>query len=462
MVCSRWYNVIRDSPPLWSRIYASDSLEVVGMALQRSSSHYLDIVLESFELGSQARDDIRTFFATLRPHNDRWRNVEASARFPWMHVVTDAFKGSAPNLERLSVTDQDTVSSSVEVDLFGGAVPQLKHLTLNGVSVRWSSEVVRGLKVIDLSWICFPSANTILDILSHSLQLQRAVIRRCTTGTVAMDSSPSVQLPNLSFLQLDLGRLEKVDWALDRIEVPKPCSFATSFRAGEDIEDFLSHKVLKWISKWKPPAQLPLDGFLLDIDHAEMIVEMSMPDHPEPLSFAIEASGPGWADQFQLTLRRLISEFVSWTKTCTTFRLKLGYAPPQSKDCSTAQFIIQELTRLPPVTSLEISTIGEDSLLDTLIREGNASVFQSVRTLSFSMMGAIDSTRTLEWISSTVRTINDSAAMSSNELNHRQLQRIEVWVPFDVDLSETGVVKATVKDLEAIVGYGKVFIVDDI
>lgn len=432
------------------------------MALQRSSSHYLDIVLESFELGSQAQDDIQAFFATLRPHNDRWRNVEASARYPWMHVVTAAFEGPAPNLEKLSMTDQDTVSSSVEIDLFGGTVPRLKHLTLNGVSVRWSSEVIHGLKDLDLSWIRFPSANTVLDILSHSPQLQRAVIRRCTTGSVATDFSPSVQLSNLSFLELDLGRLEKVDWALDRIEVPRPCSFATSFRAGENIEDFLNHKVLKWTSKWKPPTQLPLDGLLLDIDHAEMLVGMSIPDHPEPLSLAIDGSGPRWADQFQLTLRRLISEFVSWAKTCTTFRLKLGYPPPHSKDCPTAQFIIQELTRLPPVTSLEISTIGEGSLLDTLIREGTASVFQSVRTLSFSLMGAIDSARRSEWIPNTVRAINNTTAVSSNELNHGQLRRLELWVSFDVDPSEAEVVKATVKDLEAIVGSGKVFIVDDI
>ncbi|KAG8913948.1 hypothetical protein FRC01_004296, partial [Tulasnella sp. 417] len=45
-VCSYWYNLIRDSPPLWTRLDLSDPPEVVEIVLQRSSSHLLDVILD--------------------------------------------------------------------------------------------------------------------------------------------------------------------------------------------------------------------------------------------------------------------------------------------------------------------------------------------------------------------------------------------------------------------------------
>lgn len=187
------------------------------------------------------------------------------------------------------MTDEYNTSSTGENDLFGGTAPRLTELTLNGVSIRWDSEVLYDLTVLDLSWIRFPSTHTILNILLHSPQLRTAVIYRCTTDSMHEPSSSSIQLPHLASLRLDLGALGAIEEVLEHIAAPGCCSLATSLQADEKIEEFLQRRLLKWTLKWRYLALDPLEGLLLEINGGDLRVELSTANRSEPLALAIES-----------------------------------------------------------------------------------------------------------------------------------------------------------------------------
>ncbi|KAG8900796.1 hypothetical protein FRC00_011140 [Tulasnella sp. 408] len=134
-----------------------------------------------------------------------------------MADIIPALTEPAPNLENLSFADADTISCAREFDLFGGKTPRLSNLTLNGVSVRWDSEILHDLTILDLSWIRFPSTDAILRALSHSPHLENLIIYRCSTVSRAQPPFPSIQLQKLLRLEVDLDDEATTQNFLDRI-----------------------------------------------------------------------------------------------------------------------------------------------------------------------------------------------------------------------------------------------------
>ncbi|KAG9037828.1 hypothetical protein FS837_001368, partial [Tulasnella sp. UAMH 9824] len=133
-VCSHWYNVIRDSPPLWTQVCRSDPLRVVEMVLQRSSCHPLAIIID--QEASQSTPELRAFMEFISLHKDRWQNMNIRVPRGCMEEMIEALGGPPPNLEKLSFIDRDTMACSQEYDLFGGRAPRLINCTLDGVSIR--------------------------------------------------------------------------------------------------------------------------------------------------------------------------------------------------------------------------------------------------------------------------------------------------------------------------------------
>ncbi|KIO22545.1 hypothetical protein M407DRAFT_27945 [Tulasnella calospora MUT 4182] len=209
-VCSHWHHVIRDSPPLWTRLNLSKPPQVVEIALQSSSSHLLDIVYHSqttpYRLVKVALARFQSNVDAVRPHRDRWRSMhmDISASDLGMEDAIEILKEPAPILEKLSLIDQTTMCCTLESDLFGGNAPRLKNLTLDGVSIPWDSEVLHDLMFLSLSYIMFPSTDVILHALSHSPKLQKLHIVKCRTKSMATPSSPFVQLSQLLWLGVNL------------------------------------------------------------------------------------------------------------------------------------------------------------------------------------------------------------------------------------------------------------------
>ncbi|KAG8924987.1 hypothetical protein FRC01_010823 [Tulasnella sp. 417] len=456
-VCSYWYNVIRDSPPIWAQIHSSDSPNIVEMAFQRSSSHLIDIKIH------QVRDQehLQQFINTILSHTNRWRSLDAFAACSWMSLLTTALNKPALNLEKLSLTDQDTTSSNDAVDLFGGTAPQLKKLTLNGVSARWDSEVVHGLKFIDLSWIHFPSTKTVLDILFHSPQLQRVIVWQCTTGSIFTDSSYSIQLSRLSSLHIDLDSLEAIDSILASLKGSDRISLSIPLLAGENFDGFLRSRLGGWTSNWNVTPTFQLGGLELEIDTSDLRMGILTPGHPEPLTLAFDGfnvRGPELLVAFSFVVDRL----GSWAKESSTMHLKLGNLPHVYPfyQVSTQRTFVNELCRLPPITSLEISGGHLRSLVDIVIREGGSSIFRDVCALSFSALDYSELSQTLEWLSHTVRFIKAATESSLDEVNRKpKLQKVELRFFLPVDSNKVESVEVAVKELEGIVGPGTVFVI---
>ncbi|KIO22535.1 hypothetical protein M407DRAFT_27935 [Tulasnella calospora MUT 4182] len=455
-VCSHWCSVIRDSPPLWTQLHLWDSPNIVKMAIQRSSCHLLDITINKSSYLRRAYEDMQEFLNTIILHRNRWRTLGVSLRSSLIPLVTAALEEPALNLEKLSLIDQDTVSSTLQVDFFRGAAPQLKDLTLNGVSIRWDSEVVHGLKFVDLSWIHFPSTKAILDILSRSPQLQQATIWKCTTGSIFTDSSYSIRLSRLSFLRIDLGRLEAIDNILGSIKaLSERSSLTIPSLPGENVDGFLQRLVAGWTSNWNVAAMF--GELRLDIDANELRIGIDDPDYPEPLTLAVDgfrAEGT----EFLSALSSLVDTLASWSKDSATLLLKLGKTPSTYYTVPIKRPFVHEISRLP-ITSLEILGFGDGSLIDILISEGAYSVFQNVCTLSFSGMLASDLSNKLEWFSNTIRFIKTATESSLNELGRRpKLWKVELRVSFSSE--EADIMEANAKELEGIVRPGRIFVVN--
>ncbi|KAG8945251.1 hypothetical protein FRC04_001091 [Tulasnella sp. 424] len=484
-VCSRWCKIIRNTPSLWNRIHWSDSAKVVKIALRRSSNYPLDILLHT-EHVEQERRYMPWLINALGRHRDRWRTLDISVPSPWMKGVIHALKEPAPSLERLSLakdttysvdeddtysveeddtygSEEDATSSIGELDLFRGSAPRLSELTLNGMSHCWDSEVIHGLTVLDLRCINFLSANTILDILSHSPRLRTLAIYRCITKSRANPSSPSIQLRHLTSLRLDLGRLDATEDLLGHIEASDGCSLATYLRPNENFEEFLQRRLLEWMSKWKHSASVPFEGLLLEIDGNDLRVEYSTTDRSEPLVLAIEASSweNSWVDQLRVALPQLIDALASWTKDVTTLHLRLGYPPSGCHTLSFKQFIIEQVSRLPPVTSLEVSGVQLGSLLNGLRLEDVSSLFRNVRTLSFLKIGVQELWSSLNWLCEMVEIVRDATKSPMEELNQReQVLKLKLCVLNGVPSNED-LLYGAVKRLEGLVGSGNVWVVED-
>ncbi|KAG8962301.1 hypothetical protein FRC00_009844 [Tulasnella sp. 408] len=458
-VCSHWYGVMRDSPSLWNQVHASDSPYIVGMALERSSSHLLDITIDASAYQERGLNDTQDFINMIILHRSRWRTVDVSVPSSWIPLVTTALQEPALNLEELSLIDQESMFSTQEVEFFGGMSPQLTALTLDGVPTRWSSEIVHDLKSINLSWIHFPSTKTILDIFSYSPQLQKAIVWRCTTEEIFTDSSVSIRLSQLSLLRIDLGRLEAIENVLDSVKVSSRSCLAIPRPTGVDIDGILRRRVAGWTLNWNVAAIPQFSSLLLDIDEDELRIGILTSDYPEPITLTVE----GFRDfgtEFLLALSYLVETLASWSTKSAVFRLKLGYPPSTYYTARITRLFLKELSRLPPITYLELSSVDDYSLVDIVISEEASSVFQNVCTLSFSGMTPSDLSSRLEWVSRATRFIKTDTESSLNQPERGQsLQRVELRVPFNVATEEFEILEVVTKELEGIVGPGKVFAV---
>ncbi|KAG8917963.1 hypothetical protein FRC01_002109 [Tulasnella sp. 417] len=220
-VCSRWYHVIRDSPDLWTRMHGSDSPDIYKLAMKRSSGRLLDIVLEAdvlYEGQDEERDHLGWFMAEVRSHVDRWRSVDLSFPPLWTDDITCSLEEPAPNLERLSLYAVERWCTSYEYNFFFGEAPKLHDVKLEGIAICWDSEAIHNLTAFDLSSITFDCTDDILAALSHSPQLRTLVIKDCTTRSMASASCASIQLLQLSVLDVDLGGPDATEDFLDHIK----------------------------------------------------------------------------------------------------------------------------------------------------------------------------------------------------------------------------------------------------
>ncbi|KAG8900794.1 hypothetical protein FRC00_011138 [Tulasnella sp. 408] len=428
------------------------------MALRRSSIHLLDITFIYLTYQERGPEKMQEFLNIINVHRNRWRTLDVSATFDFTPLAV-ALQGPAPNLEKVSLTDKNAFFSTHGFGFFGGTAPRLKDLTLNGVATPWDSQIIHDLHFIDLSRLHFPSTKTILDILSYSPQLQKAVIWRCTTGETPADPSDSIRLSQLSFLRIDLGRLEAIENILDSVQVSQRGCLTIPFPTDGDVEGFLRRRVAGWTLNWNVTAMSKLDVLLLDSDADELRIGILAPDIPEPRTLTVKGFKT-LGNQFLLALSNLVDTLAAWSGENVKLHLKLGNPPSTYYATRIRQLFVNELSRLPPITSLEISSVDDYSLIDIVVYEGAWSVFQNVCTLSFSGMTPSKLNKRLEWVSHAIRFVKAATESSLQERDHMpKLQTVELRVSSTAVPEEVEIIGAVAKELKLIVWPGRVVVV---
>ncbi|KAG8993543.1 hypothetical protein FRB90_000670, partial [Tulasnella sp. 427] len=335
----------------------------------------------------------------LGANRDRWRNVDISLPTSSIHLLADTLNYPAPKLEKLRLKDQDVTSSEDEIDILGGTAPRLKDLTLNGVSLR-----------------------------------------------------------HLSSFTIDLGELPLTEAIISRIEVPGLCSFGTTLRDKEDPQDFINQILVPWIKKWKSLTGEPVEKLLLEIYPYDFLIEVVAPNHSRPLRLALDGFADSWFSQYQRLLTNVLTVIAPWTsRSWTALYLRLGDGLPALGKELEAQFLFQQLSLLPPITSLEISSVGLSSFMNYLVHQGGKSLFKNVHTLVFPHMDAAAIPREIKWITHIVRVVNEVAGLDGSQ----ELQRVELWTWPSTSPSDDEKARAAAKDLEVLVGKGKVFLMED-
>lgn len=273
-------------------------------------------------------------------------------------------------------------------------------------------------------------------------------------GLLGSHSTSPVVVPSI-----DLGRLGAIEKILDSAEVSRWCCLAIPFPGGEDVDGILRRLVARWTSNWNVEAISQFNGILLDIDGDVLRIGIFIPDYPEPFTLAVE-DFRAFGTEFLLALSSLVEILASWSKRSAIFHLKLGYPPTPYYTARITRLFLEELSRLPPITSLELSNVDNYSLVDIVICEAASSIFRNVCTLSFSGMTPSGLSSRLEWVSRATRFVKTATESSLNQPECGQtLQKVELRVPFNAPTEEFEIMGMVMKELEGIVGPGKVFVV---
>ncbi|KAG8984716.1 hypothetical protein FRB90_005152, partial [Tulasnella sp. 427] len=216
-VCRRWKSIIEDVSTLWSWIDGEDGLPFVQKSLQLSRDAPLDIKFEtkSWEI---SRDDVdpALFLSEVLTSIARWKSltlgIPATSSTPVFAVLRTA---SALNLEKLILIqkyrcwDLEPTDESLIILGEAGGLPRLEHLDISLTPIALAPLQLSGLKSLSLSNIKFVSADDILHVLQHSLELTVLSFNWRDDNdwpTVFEDqklpASPSIELPMLHELRL--------------------------------------------------------------------------------------------------------------------------------------------------------------------------------------------------------------------------------------------------------------------
>ncbi|KAG8962302.1 hypothetical protein FRC00_009845 [Tulasnella sp. 408] len=188
-----------------------------------------------------------------------------------------------------------------------------------------------------------------------------------------------------------------------------------------------------------------LDGLLLDSDADELRVGIVTPDIPEPLTLTVKGFKT-LGSQFLLALSNLVDTLAAWSGESVKLHLKLGNPPSTYYATRIRRLFVNELSRLPPVTSLEISSVDDSSLVDIVIYEGG-------------MTPSKLNTR-LQWVSHAIRLVKAATESSLHDRDHTpKLQTVELRFSSTAVPEEVEIIGAVTKELEIIASPGRVVVV---
>lgn len=162
-VCTRWADIIKGTPALWSVIHSNDPIGVIQRTLERSRQIPLDFVCDK----PNPPKDLEPVFRVLAPHAHRWRSVDLSG-------VTDferCLSVQAPLLETVKISYRGN-PTMLTVPAVSGLMAQLRHLHLRTINVEWCLLQLPQLLTLDLGFTTGLYPACLINILRGSPDLE--------------------------------------------------------------------------------------------------------------------------------------------------------------------------------------------------------------------------------------------------------------------------------------------------
>lgn len=267
-VSRRWDHILSDTPSLWSTIHLFDAPKARDAALLRSKPHPLTILCMCSDAERKAgmKGEIKAhisqpFFDALASHMKRIRTLFIDDLRTLQHLRR-FFELPAPSLETIQLRRPigKHIWYYVELNLFHGQAPKLRHLSLDSVSVPWDSPILTGLTSLVLSNIEHPQprSDRILQILAQCPLLECIEFHQWPyVLSIPDDAQAVVSLPYLQRLRVTKVPLDFLCTIVQSIDAPY-CSYIRLRTSRPSVEPIDT-------TSYGPPFQRSISHFIPSI-----------------------------------------------------------------------------------------------------------------------------------------------------------------------------------------------------
>lgn len=145
-VCSRWREVVKGTPRLWSRVAGGDPFHLVERAMHESKGSPLNIEYDVWNLLDHKKQD--RYLSVLCDHMNRWKHASIDVSPVPDGLFRALAAPIAPRLETMKLHLRRPIPS---VNFQAAMVPLLRELDIYGIPLEWGTDELRNLHVFKLS-----------------------------------------------------------------------------------------------------------------------------------------------------------------------------------------------------------------------------------------------------------------------------------------------------------------------
>ncbi|KAG8920028.1 hypothetical protein FRC01_000970 [Tulasnella sp. 417] len=175
LVSKAWKQLIEHTPWLWTYISADYPITVIQECLRLSRNHPLRIRVSSSRFHGVPKNVIQKL-QLLQLHSGRWEELDYNTLEELSadgQPILEFLESPASNLHRLVASLPDNLlENPPTLNLAGGKVNQIKHLSLQNVFIPWSSELLTGLETFRLKVEGIVPVEGIVNVFVKSPGLQ--------------------------------------------------------------------------------------------------------------------------------------------------------------------------------------------------------------------------------------------------------------------------------------------------
>ncbi|KAG8902177.1 hypothetical protein FRC00_000986 [Tulasnella sp. 408] len=168
-VSSRWQEVVKGTPKLWSRVTCGDHLRLVKRAMHESKDTPLDIEFHFLMIVDDAEPE--EHLSVLCDHMNRWKHASVDVS----QVSEDRFRAlAAPIAPRLETLKLHLRRPILGLKFQAAMVPLLRELDIAGIPLEWETDELRNLHVFKLTTTkkSKPSLSELMTLLQSLPKLE--------------------------------------------------------------------------------------------------------------------------------------------------------------------------------------------------------------------------------------------------------------------------------------------------